>query len=135
MVDNADLLGQVSLFNGLTHDDLVALGSHMRETYFAAGDVVVREGTRGARVLAFFVILDGTVTVSVEGEPRTTLSMGDYFGEIGLLLDAPRTATVVADTELHCSAMSAWDFRGFIDEYPAVHSALARTLEARLRGL
>lgn len=133
MVDNADLLGKVSLFAGLTPDDLVALGSHMRETHFAAGDVVVREGTRGARVLAFFVILDGTVTVSVGGEPRATLSAGDYFGEIGLLLDAPRTATVVADIDLHCSAMSAWDFRGFIDEYPAVHSALARTLEARLK--
>ena len=76
MVDNADLLGQVSLFDGLTRDDLVALGSHMRETHFAAGDVVVREGTRGARVLACFVILDGTVTVSVEGEPRSTLSVG-----------------------------------------------------------
>ncbi len=134
MVDKADLLGKVSLFDGLTHDDLVALGSHMRETHFAAGDVVVREGTRGARVLAFFVILDGTVTVSVGGEPRATLSAGDYFGEIGLLLDAPRTATVVADIDLHCSAMSAWDFRGFVDEYPAVHATLARTLEARLRA-
>ncbi len=133
MIDNPDLLGQISLFDGLTREELVALGSHMRETHFAAGDVVVREGTRGARVLAFFVILDGTVTVSVEGEQRATLSSGDYFGEIGLLLDAPRMATVVAETDLHCSAMSAWDFRGFVDEHPAVHATLARTLEARLR--
>ncbi|MEO5634127.1 cyclic nucleotide-binding domain-containing protein [Gaiella sp.] len=134
MVDNADLLGQVSLFDGLTRGDLEALGSRMRETHFAAGDVVVREGTTGARLLAFFVILDGTATVTLEGEPRSTLSVGDYFGEIGLLLDAPRMATVVADTDVRCSAMSAWDFRGFVDEYPAVHATLARTLEARLQA-
>lgn len=132
MIDNPDLLGRISLFDGLTREELVALGSHMRETHFAAGDVVVREGTRGARVLAFFVILDGTVTVSVEGESRATLSAGDYFGEIGLLLDAPRMATVVAATDLQCSAMSAWDFRVFVEEYPGVHAALARTLQARL---
>ena len=132
MIDNPDLLGRISLFDGLTREELVALGSHMRETHFAAGDVVVREGTRGARVLAFFVILDGTVAVSVEGESRATLSAGDYFGEIGLLLDAPRMATVVAKTDLHCSAMSAWDFRAFVEEYPGVHAALARTLQARL---
>lgn len=132
MIDNPDLLGRISLFDGLTREELVALGSHMRETHFAAGDVVVREGTRGARVLAFFVILDGTVAVSVEGESRATLSAGDYFGEIGLLLDAPRMATVVAETDLQCSAMSAWDFRVFVEEYPGVHGALARTLQARL---
>jgi CPA1 family monovalent cation:H+ antiporter len=133
MIDTADILGRVSLFAGLTRDDLGRLGSHMRETHFAAGDVVVREGTRGARVLAFFVILDGTATVTVEGAPRPTLSAGDYFGEIGLLLDVSRTATVVAETDLLCSALSAWDFRGFLDDHPDVQSALARTLEARLR--
>jgi len=132
MINAADVLGRVSLFDGLTPDDLVALGSHMRETHFAAGDIVVREGTRGARVLAFFLILDGTATVTVGDEARPDLSAGDYFGEIGLLLDVPRTATVVAKTDLLCSAMSAWDFRGFIDDHPDVQAALGRSLEARL---
>jgi F-box/leucine-rich repeat protein 7 len=132
VIDIADVLGRVALFAGLTRDDLDRLGSHMREAHFSAGDVVVRENTRGARVLAFFVILDGTATVSVEGAQRPTLSAGDYFGEIGLLLDVSRTATVVAETDLFCSALSAWDFREFIDGHPDVQAALARSLEARL---
>jgi CRP-like cAMP-binding protein len=132
MVDGADVLGRVALLRGLTPDDLEALGSHLREAHFAAGDVVVREGTRGARILAFFLILDGTAQVTVAGEPRASLGPGDYFGEIGLLLDVPRTATVVAETDLLCSAMSAWDFRAFTDEHPNVLATLASSLEARL---
>jgi CRP-like cAMP-binding protein len=133
MIDAADVLGRVSLFEELAPDDLAALFSHMREARFTAGDVVVREGTRGARVLAFFLILDGTATVSVDGAARPDLSAGDYFGEIGLLLDVPRTATVVAQTDLLCSAMSAWDFRGFIDDHPEAQAALGRSLGARLK--
>ena len=132
MIDTTDVLGRVSLFAGLTRDDLERLSSHMRQTHFTAGDVVVRQGTRGARVLAFFVILDGTATVTVSGESRPALSAGDYFGEIGLLLDVPRTATVVAETDLVCSALSAWKFRGFVDDHPDVQATLARSLEARL---
>jgi len=132
MIDGADVLGRVALLRGLTPDDLEALGSHMRETHFAAGDVVVREGTRGARVLAFFIILDGTATVTIAGTARPSLGPGDYFGEIGLLLDLPRTATVVAETDLLCSAMSAWDFRAFMDEHPNVLATLASSLESRL---
>ena len=132
MIDGADVLGRVALLRGLTRDDLTALDSHMRETHFMAGDVVVREGTRGARVLAFFLILDGTATVTVAGASRPSLGPGDYFGEIGLLLDVPRTATVAAKTDLLCSAMSAWDFRAFTDEYPHVLAGLGSSLESRL---
>ena len=133
VVDAIDVLGRVPLFAGVSREDLGRLGERMREATFPAGDVIVREGTRGARVLAFFVILDGTAAVTFEAAALSTLSAGDYFGEIGLILDTARTATVTAETDLVCSALSAWDFRAFVEEHPGVEAALTRALEARLR--
>jgi len=130
--DASNVLGRVPLLTGLSPDDLERLGERMKETHFTPGDVVVREGTRGARILSFFVIGDGTVTVTAGDTKLATLGPGDFFGEIGLILDAPRNATVTADADLICYALSAWDFRSFVDEHPAVEAALARTLESRL---
>ena len=132
MQNASEILGRVPLFAGLSSDDLARLGERMKETHFSPGDAVVREGTRGARILSFFVITEGTVTVSVDERNVATLGPGDFFGEIGLILEAPRNATVAADTDLTCYALSAWDFRSFVDEHPSVETALARTLESRL---
>jgi len=132
MRDATDVLERVPILAGLAPDDLERLAKRLKEVRFAAGDVLVREGTRGARVLSFFVIADGSATVTVDGEPRATLATGEFFGEIGLVLDAARTATVTADTDLRCLALSSWDFRSFVAEYPSVETALAQTTESRL---
>jgi CRP-like cAMP-binding protein len=132
VLNASEILGRVPLFAALSPEDRVRLSEHMKETHFGAGDVIVREGTRGARVLAFFVIADGTASVTTNGTHGAPLSAGDFFGEIGLLLDAPRSATVTAETSLTCYALSAWDFRSFVDKHPDVEAVLARTLEARL---
>ena len=132
MQNASEILGRVPLFAGLSSDDLARLGERMKETHFSPGDVVVREGTRGARILAFFVIHEGTASVTRGGEAKPTLSAGDFFGEIGLLVDAPRSATVTAETELTCHALSAWDFRTFVEEHPDIEASLAQVLESRL---
>jgi CRP-like cAMP-binding protein len=79
-----DFLGKVPLFAGLAKPELERLAGLLKEHMFPEGAVITREGERGARVLAFFVIAEGTASVLVGGEAKAVLRPGDHFGEIGL---------------------------------------------------
>ena len=127
-----DALRRVPLLACLEPDDLASLREHFRAHTFPAGSVITHEGERGARVLAFFVITEGTAAVSVNGERKATLGPGDHFGEIGLFHDIPRIATVTAETELACLAMGAWEFRPFVEEHPSVAWKLLETMSQRM---
>ncbi len=107
----------------------------LRELSFEAGSALTREGERGARVLAFFVIVEGSARVEVGGERVRTLGPGDHFGEIALLRDSARTATVIAESGLRCLGLSAWDFRSFVEARPAVSLRLLEAASARLEAL
>jgi CRP/FNR family cyclic AMP-dependent transcriptional regulator len=131
-----ELLHRVSLFEDLDKRDLQKLSSLFKERTFPAGATVAEEGQTG---IGFFVIADGKAKVTVEGEDRTTLGPGAYFGEIALILDtARRTATIVAETELHCYGLTAWDFRPFVETNASVAwnlvQALAKKLQAAEHG-
>ena len=71
--------------------------------------------------------------MSLSGEIVRTLGPGDHFGEIALLDDGPRSATVTASTDLRCRGMAAWEFRPFVQEHPEVAWTMLETLAARLR--
>jgi len=126
-------LAQLSLFAGLELSDFVELGEQFKEHTFPAGAVICTEGEPGPRVLAFFVIVAGQATVSAGGEVRVTLGPGDHFGEIALLYDVPRQATVTADTELECLAISAWEFRPFVETHHKVAWKMLEELARRPR--
>lgn len=126
-------LAQLSLFAGLELSDFVELGEQFKEHTFPAGAVICTEGEPGPRVLAFFVIVDGQATVSAAGQVRTTLGPGDHFGEMALLYDVPRQATVMADTDLECLAISAWEFRPFVESHPNVAWKMLEGLATRNR--
>jgi CRP/FNR family cyclic AMP-dependent transcriptional regulator len=102
----------------------------MTERDFNEGDEITREGESG---IGFFVIEDGNATVSVGGDIVRTLGPGEHFGEIALIDSGPRSATIVATTDLRCRGMSAWEFRPFVEEHPEVAWALLETLVSRLR--
>ena len=89
----------------------------MKERTFDAGETIAREGEGG---VGFFVIEDGTAKVSVGGEERRTLGPGDYFGEIALISEGARTATVTADTQLRTYGMTFWDFRPLVEDTPGI---------------
>jgi CRP-like cAMP-binding protein len=89
----------------------------------------VVEGRQG---VGFFLIVDGRAAVTVGGEVVNMLGPGDYFGEIALLRGNIRTATVTADTELRCLAMTAWQFKPWVAEHPQVSWALLETIAKRL---
>jgi CRP/FNR family cyclic AMP-dependent transcriptional regulator len=127
-----DFLRRVPLFAGLGGPELERLASLLKEHTFPEGAVVTRQGERGPRVLAFFVIAEGTASVMVGGEAKAVLGPGDHFGEIGLFYDEPRSATVSTESDLRCYALSAWDFRPFVEANPQVAWPIMETMAHRL---
>jgi CRP-like cAMP-binding protein len=107
-----DALAHVQLLSGLDKRHLEKLAKDFAERTFPAGAIVVRQGDE--RGIGFFVIADGTAVVSVDGAEVSRLNAGDQFGAIGLIADRVRTATVTAETDLHCYVMTLWDFRSFV---------------------
>jgi CRP-like cAMP-binding protein len=123
-------LRAVPLFSDLDERDLEQLAKQMHERRFAEGTEVTTEGSTGA---GFFVIADGSAHVSVAGEQRATLGPGDHFGEIALIDDGVRSASIVAATDLLCYGLTPWEFRPFVEEHPQVAWALMQVLARRFR--
>jgi len=126
-----ELLKDVPLFRSLTRDQLETLARSFRERTFPAGSDVTTEGQSG---VGFFVIESGTATVSVGGDERRTLGSGDYFGELALIDDQPRSATIVADSDLRCWGLTAWEFRPLVEQNASIAWSMLQTLAQRLRG-
>src|SRR5215218_1082593 len=123
-------LVRVPLFSGVKAKELKKLGKRMQERSFGEGEVVTTQGETG---LGFFVIEDGNASVSRNEQIVRNLGPGDFFGEVALIDEGPRSATVVATTDLRCRGMTAWEFRPFVEEHPEVAWALLKTLVGRLR--
>jgi CRP-like cAMP-binding protein len=112
-----ELIQQVPIFHGLERRDLERIAASMKQRTFRAGDKVTTEGQGG---VGFFVIEDGSAKVTVGGEDRRTLGPGDYFGEVALLTDSPRTATITAETDLRCYGMTSWDFKPLVESHSSI---------------
>ena len=130
MADATDSLRRVPLFAQVDKKHLKRLEQRMQDRTFPEGHVIASEGESG---VGFFLIEDGTAVVSVGGETRRELGPGDWFGEIALIDEGPRSATVTAGTDLRCRGMSAWEFRPFVQEHPEVAWPLLQALVRRLR--
>ena len=130
MADVTESLRKVPIFAGLKAKDLDRLAGRMMERSFAEGDTITEQGKSG---VGFFVIEEGNATVSIGGEIVRTLGPGEWFGEIALIDDGPRSATIVAGTDLRCRGMTAWEFKPFVQEHPEVAWPLLETLAAHLR--
>jgi CRP-like cAMP-binding protein len=114
----ADELKQVPLFNSLNQRQLRKLAALFRERELKPGTQVVQEAKMSG--VGFFVITDGTAAVSVGGKKVGTIGPGDHFGELALISERERTATVTAETALRCLEIPFWDFRDFAMANPDV---------------
>jgi CRP-like cAMP-binding protein len=124
-------LAEVPLFEGLSKRHLRRIAKLARVRRFAAGSTMVRTGDPGR---SFYVLLDGTAKViRVTGRPRR-LGAGDFFGEMALLDGAPRSAAVVADSEVLALTIDRPGFTKLLRAEPALAQALLGTLAARLRA-
>ena len=125
-----DVLRRVRLFADLDERELEEIARLFKERDFPAGETIIREGSGGA---AFYVIESGEVTVTIGGEFRATLGPGDYFGEIALLDEGARIATVTAATDLDCYGLTLWEFRPLVEENGVIGWKLLQTLARELR--
>ncbi|HLI27989.1 MAG TPA: ABC transporter transmembrane domain-containing protein [Chloroflexota bacterium] len=131
-------LRRVPLFAELPAEALAAIAQRLVVERYAPGDVIVRQGDVGDKL---YLIERGQVEVTVQHgpaaveQPLNTLHEGDYFGEIALLLDVPRTATVRATTAVQLLALGKADFLTLLGRLPALAQRLHPTVQGRLAVL
>jgi len=121
---------RVPLFADLTKREVQQIARLFKERRFAEGETVVQEGSGGA---AFFVIESGEATVFIRGKKKTTLKADDYFGEIALIDEGPRMATITAASELVCYGLTYWDFRPLVEANGVIGWKLLQRMAQMLR--
>jgi MFS family permease len=126
------LLRSVPIFRPLPPMILEQLAHEARTLHVPANDDVIRQGDAGDQ---FYVIAKGEAEVRIDGTPRQRLEAGDYFGEIALLRDVPRTATVVAVTELELLSIEREAFIGAVTGQPESAEAAHSVIASRLGGI
>jgi phosphoenolpyruvate synthase/pyruvate phosphate dikinase len=130
--ETVEVIEKVPLFAGMSPRDVEGIAALFKERRFTAGETITKEGAGAA---AFFVIESGKATVSVGGRQRAELSEGDYFGEIALIDEGARSATVTATTDLTCYGLTYWEFRPLVQQNATIAWNLLQTLARRMRTL
>ena len=124
------VLQRVPLFADLTKHEVQQIARLFKERRFSEGETVVQEGSGGA---AFFVIESGEATVLIRGKKRTTLKPNDYFGEIAMIDEGTRMATITASSELVCYGLTYWDFRPLVEANGVIGWKLLQRMARMLR--
>jgi CRP-like cAMP-binding protein len=124
-----DLLQGVPLFASCSKAELERIASLADELDLAEGATLIREGERGRE---FLVIVDGTVRVTRRGKTVRDSGAGDFIGEIALISDVPRTATVTATSPVRLLVITDRAFRGLIEEMPSIATKVLQSLGERL---
>lgn len=130
--DAVDRLASVDLFEGLSTSALMRLAMLGEERTFVSGDAMVREGDPGG---GLFVIFEGEAIVKVGGQERVRLGPGDYFGEISLLDNEPRSATVSAIGLLRAFCLFSFTVRPLLEDHFEVTEKIILRLCQRLRAV
>jgi CRP/FNR family cyclic AMP-dependent transcriptional regulator len=132
-----DALATVPLLSRLSSTQRTRLAKLATTRKYQAGSVIVRQGDTS---MSFYVILSGRVRVEQELGDNQRLTLrefgpGGYFGEMGLIDDMPRSATVVAVEPTECALLAKWDFGNELREDPDIAMALLPILSQRIRDL
>jgi CRP-like cAMP-binding protein len=125
-----ELLQNVRLFHGVAPKDLQEISRSFKERDFAAGSVIAEEGKGG---IGFFVIESGTAKATHGDREIATLGPGSSFGEVALVDEGPRSATVTAETDVKAWGLSAWEFRPLAETNATVAWNLAQIMAGYVR--
>lgn len=117
------------MFSGLSERQLRGLARDAKERAYAEGSVVVKQGDVGA---GFYLLLDGRVDVRRKGRRLATLGAGQFFGEMALFDEQPRSADVVAVAPTRCLILTKWAFWAFANGQPAVLRGILQEMAHRL---
>ena len=129
-MDIEQLLASVSLFRKLDRRDIRSLARLVKEQSYPPGKLIVIEGQPG---LGLYVIAEGSADVVQGGRVLRTLKDGDFFGEMSLIDDMPRTADVRAATQVRCLTLAKWEFLGELESHPKMALPLLPMLSRRVR--
>jgi CRP/FNR family transcriptional regulator, cyclic AMP receptor protein len=127
----AEVLRQVPLFADWSEHEIQEVARLFNEHRFSKGETVVKEGSVGD---SFFLIDSGEAGVFIDGKGRTTLRPRDYFGEIALIDQGTRMASIVASTELVCFGLTSRDFRSLVESNGVVGWKLLQQMVKLLRA-
>jgi monovalent cation:H+ antiporter, CPA1 family len=128
--DIVESLSRLSLFADLSHPQIESIAHRFDEAVFAEGERILRAGLSGG---AIYVIVEGEAVVRIDGQERVRFGPGEFFGEIGILLDEPPNADVEAATLLRCLEIPGADVPPFLLEFPEVMLRMLRSEARRLR--
>jgi CRP-like cAMP-binding protein len=136
VLDRVGSLQRIPLFSDLNQRQLRRIARDVKERNFNEGTSIVEQGEMSG--IGFFLIVEGEAGVVVDGRRVARLGPGDHFGELALIAESTRTATVTALTPLRCLELTAWDFREVAKEHPDItwkllQHVVAVLLEERLR--
>ena len=135
-MNDEEILAKISLFSVLKPKDLRRIAKHAEHHSHKKGDVIIREGEKDGRV---FVIISGEVEVvkNLGSENKRVLEVFrsyNYFGEMAILDDYTRTASVIALEDTETLSLDHWNIREEIEKYPSIAIELLQTLSRRLRA-
>lgn len=126
----ADVLGRLPLFAGISPESMARLADVAGEQQFEPGDFIVRQGQVGT---GLFVIVEGEASVLRGLAEIARLGPGEFFGELSVIDQLPRVASVRAETPLRSLAVASWDMLRLLDEDRALSLNLIKGLVARAR--
>src|SRR5512146_423667 len=126
-----ELLKAVPLFGNCSKAELQRIASLADELDLAEGATLIREGERGRE---FLVVVGGSVRVTRRGRKLRDLGAGDFIGEIALVSDVPRTATVTATSPVRLLVITDREFRQLIEQMPSIATKVLQSLGERLHA-
>lgn len=128
--DVSAMLGRAPIFSALTDRQLKSLAKFVKVVSFPANARVVKQGEPG---IGFYLLLNGEAEVRQGERTLARLGPGQFFGEMTLLDEQPRSADVVASKPSECAVLSRWEFWGFAKGEPDVLQGVMREMARRLR--
>lgn len=129
--ERVERLRAIPLFTGCNEKQLRFIATRVEEMDFKAGKVLCEQGKSGGE---FFIVLSGEAEVQRDGKVINTMRPFDHFGEIALLDNGPRTATVVAKTALRCLVLSPRQFQDVLHQDVEIAVHMLHDVTRRLRG-
>jgi CRP/FNR family cyclic AMP-dependent transcriptional regulator len=127
----ATWLGRVPLFTGISTASMARLAEVTGEQQFPAGSFIVRQGQVGT---GLYIIIEGRARVIRGTEQLAELGEGDFFGELAVVDQQPRMASVQAETDITCLALASWDVLALLEHDPALSLNMIKALAARVRS-
>ena len=122
-------LATVPLLAGLEERVRRRLAEIGKRRTYSPDEAIVREGSTGT---ALYIVLRGRARVERDGKAIGQLQGGDFFGELALIEEHPRSATVIASEETDCLLFPAWEFTALLEEHPEIAVPIMRELIARI---